>query len=95
MARGEKSVAAATFLLLLGLSALVNEAKAENLFPTYEDDLQDQARVGVISVKLKTWNLIMVSIQDNYTSLMTRLKDCHVDGMLSSLTVPLFLHDCS
>lgn len=54
MARGEKSVAAATFLLLLGLSALVNEAKAENLFPTYEDDLQDQARVGVISVKLKT-----------------------------------------
>lgn len=52
MARGEKIVASAA-LLLLGLSALVNGIDAENLFPTYEDNAEEQARVGVISVRLE------------------------------------------
>lgn len=51
MARGKRIVAAAA-LLLLSLSALVNVADAESLFPTYFDDgpMEEEARYGVVSV---------------------------------------------
>lgn len=52
MARGERIAMVTVALLLFGLSALVNGASAENLFPTYPDDgnMEEEARYGVISV---------------------------------------------
>lgn len=54
MIRGERSALVTLALLLIGLSALVNEAGAENLFPTSLDDsnLEEEARYGVISVMI-------------------------------------------
>ncbi|KAK4007935.1 hypothetical protein OUZ56_013095 [Daphnia magna] len=56
MIRGERSALVTLALLLIGLSALVNEVGAENLFPTSLDDsnLEEEARYGVISLSPST-----------------------------------------
>ncbi|KZS15366.1 Uncharacterized protein APZ42_019035 [Daphnia magna] len=58
MIRGERSALVTLALLLIGLSALVNEAGAENRFPTSLDDsnLEEEARYGVISLTGATSN---------------------------------------
>ncbi|XP_059351272.1 uncharacterized protein LOC130696231 [Daphnia carinata] len=59
MIRGERSALVTVALLLIGLSALLNEARAENLFPTSLDDgnLEEEARYGVISLTPSTSSL--------------------------------------
>ncbi|XP_046452454.1 uncharacterized protein LOC124200304 isoform X1 [Daphnia pulex] len=58
MARGERIAMVTVALMLFGLSALVNGANAENLFPTYPDDgnMEEEARYGVISLTGATSN---------------------------------------
>ncbi|EFX75532.1 hypothetical protein DAPPUDRAFT_306722 [Daphnia pulex] len=58
MARGEIIAMVTMALMLFGLSALVNGANAENLFPTYPDDgnIEEEARYGVISLTGATSN---------------------------------------
>ncbi|XP_046452455.1 uncharacterized protein LOC124200304 isoform X2 [Daphnia pulex] len=59
MARGERIAMVTVALMLFGLSALVNGANAENLFPTYPDDgnMEEEARYGVISLSPSTSSL--------------------------------------
>ncbi|KAI9553905.1 hypothetical protein GHT06_019175 [Daphnia sinensis] len=58
MIRGERSALVTVALLLIGLSAIVNETGAENLFSTSLDDgnLEEEARYGVISLTGATSN---------------------------------------
>lgn len=63
MSRGERSALVTAALLLFGLFALVNETKAENLFPNSADDgnLEEEARYGVISVRISSIFLRLTS----------------------------------